>query len=283
MEGRCQLTVNQFPDKVSPFDEKFKPEAFKNLFVMQKEHFWYKSRHYFIFSRLLRILTQEKRNIADLAMIDLGAGCGGWIHYLQKKITPPPSELALGDLSIEALNLAREVVDPTTSLYHNDLKTPTWQDRWDVIFLLDVIEHIHDDVAVINNCRDALKPGGLMIITTPALHFFWSYNDEIIKHYRRYSKKDYQQLAVKTGVELIESRYFMTFLSPLLYLSRIRPPDLSTMSEEEINIHLLKTHRIPNPIINRVLELIFNLETPLNRFFPLPFGTSILTVLKKSQ
>jgi hypothetical protein len=73
----------------------------------------------------------------------------------------------------------------------------------------------------------------------------------------------------------------MFFLSPLLLLSRMRPPDLEKMTEEEIQAHLRRTHQVPATPVNFALGLAFGSETPLGLWLPFPWGTSVLGVFQK--
>jgi SAM-dependent methyltransferase len=191
------------------------------------------------------------------------------------------AELALSDSSLRALELAGPVVGAAVSRYHVDLLQLGWQNRWDVAFLLDVLEHIPDDPDVLRQIKAALKPGGVLLVAAPALQRFWSYNDDIAHHVRRYSKDDLARLAETSGLLLRQSRYFMFFLSPLLWLSRLQRPNLTTMSRIEISELKARTHRVPIAPVNGLLRLIFSLETPMGLRFPFPWGTSILGVFQK--
>jgi SAM-dependent methyltransferase len=215
--------------------------------------------------------------------VDLGGGCGGWIRYLKDHGPGLFAELALADSSIPALTLAANVVGSAVKRYQVDLLSLPWRGRWDVAFLLDVLEHIPDDVEVLRQIRTALRPGGLLLVTTPALDFFRTYNDDLIHHVHRYSRKDFSKLATSSGLELCFARYFMFFLSPLLLLSRIRSPDLRRMTEEQIREHLMRSHRVPSWPVNQALRFVFSLETPLGVWLPFPWGTSILAVLRKER
>src|SRR6516165_3820360 len=169
-----------------------------------------------------------------IAAIDLGAGCGGWMSCLQRHMPDRFTELAISDSSLRALELAGSVVGENIVRYEIDLLRLGWRDRRDIAFLLDVLEHIPADVEVLLQVRQALKPGGLLFVTAPALKCFWSYNDEIFHHVRRYAKRDFARLAEATEMRLLRASYFMFFLSPLLWLSRLRRPDLANMEKDEI-------------------------------------------------
>jgi SAM-dependent methyltransferase len=182
---------------------------------------------------------------------------------------------------MEALNRAGPVVGDFAARYHVDLHDLGWKDRWDVIFLLDVLEHLDDDVGVLRQVHAAMRPAGLLFVTTPALEIFRSYNDDLIHHLRRYSRADFARLASRSSLNLLRSRYFMFFLSPLVLARRWRPPVIETMSPDEIRSLLAHTHSVPADFPNQVLRAIFSLETPLGWHVPFPWGTSILGVFKK--
>jgi 2-polyprenyl-3-methyl-5-hydroxy-6-metoxy-1,4-benzoquinol methylase len=88
-------------------------------------------------------------------------------------------ELALADSSRKALELAGPVLPAGTTRYQVDLLNLHWRERWDVIFLLDVIEHIPQDELVMHEIARALKPGGFLFLTTPALERFSALSESV--------------------------------------------------------------------------------------------------------
>src|SRR5206468_503247 len=110
---------------------------------------------------------------------------------------------------------------------------------------------------------------------------FWSYNDNLARHVRRYTKPEFARLAAATEMRLLRASYFMFFLSPLLWLSRLKRPALSDMDDNEAFALLERTHQVPVLPLNTVMKLIFDLETPLGLWLPFPWGTSILGVFQK--
>jgi 2-polyprenyl-3-methyl-5-hydroxy-6-metoxy-1,4-benzoquinol methylase len=269
------------PQPVLHHDEEYDQAAFDLLQDMQLRHFWYQGRH----RLLLRALRAELRKVGapagGLSAIDLGGGCGGWLTYLRQHLPGGFAELALSDSSRRALEMASPVLGEGIERYQIDLRNLLWQDRWDVAFLLDVLEHIPQDLQTLREVMAALRPGGLLFVTTPALRAFWSYNDTLAHHQRRYSRGDFARLARESGLELRQTRYFMFFLSPVLWLSRLRQPNLDKMTPEQICALARHTHRVPPPQVNGLLRLIFSAETPLGLWLPFPWGTSILGVFRK--
>jgi SAM-dependent methyltransferase len=273
------ILTPEFP--VAHRDEEYDSAGFEVLRDMQSRHFWYQGRHRFVLRALKRHLPGPQSPEHGLTAIDLGGGCGGWVSYLRERMPGVFTELALSDSSLRALELAGPVVGEDVSRYQVDLLRLGWQNRWDVAFLLDVLEHIPNDAEVLLQIKAALKPGGVLLVATPALQGFWSYNDDIAHHVRRYSKDDLARLAETTGLLLRQARYFMFFLSPLLWLSRLKRPNLTTLSRIEIAELSARTHRVPVAPVNGLLRLIFSLETPLGLGVPFPWGTSILGVFQK--
>ena len=269
------------PTPVTHRDDEYDPEGFNGLLNMQSRHFWYLGRHRFLLNAVRAEWAPDRIDSAGGCAVDLGGGCGGWIQYLEQRGAGLFAELALADSSKYALEAAGDVVSANVSRYQIDLLQLHWSDRWDVAFLLDVIEHIPDHAEAMRQIHEALAPGGLLFVTAPAFKCFWSYNDTLAKHVRRYNANDLRALARETGFEVQRIRYFMLFLSPLLLLSRIRAPDVANMSSEQIRQLLERTHRVPLGPINQILRFIFSLETPLGLWVPFPFGTSVLAVLRK--
>jgi SAM-dependent methyltransferase len=262
-------------------EDQYDSAGFDILQDMQRRHFWYQGRHRFVLRALLEELDPVRSRQDTFRAVDLGGGCGGWINYLQTQMPSVFSELALADSSLRALQLAGSLVGQGVSRYQVDLLSLQWQERWDVAFLLDVLEHIPEDSAALLQIRRALTPGGLLLVTTPALQCFWSYNDDLAHHVRRYAKRDLMRLASVTGLRLVRASYFMFFLSPLLWLSRLTEPDLGSMNEEQRHHFAQRTHRVPAEPVNRLLRFVFDLETPLGLRIPFPWGTSILGVFQR--
>jgi SAM-dependent methyltransferase len=257
--------------------DEYDESGFKTLLDMQERHFWYRGRHRFLLAAVDRFLPNT---LARNDVIDLGGGVGGWVRYLSQHRPGCLGQIALADSSLEALKLAVSVLPPKAQRYQIDLMQLHMSEQWDAAFLLDVIEHLPDDLQALRQARDALKPGGYLFVTTPAFPQFWSYNDDMAHHLRRYRRADFVRLAEESGLTLCDSRYFMFFLSPTYWLSRIKPSS-AIMSSAQKNELISKQHQVPVPLVNSMLSSIFAAETPLGHHVRFPWGTSILAVLQK--
>lgn len=271
------------PVPVSHREDEYDPAGFGTLLRMQERHFWYRGRHRFLVRALTDSVRRSLSGRSDLRAIDLGGGCGGWVRYLNTRAGHLFSELALADSSAAALRLALPVVGSETPRYQIDLLDLGWKDRWDVAFLLDVLEHIPQDLDALRQIRAALRPGGLLFVTCPALQAFWSYNDVLTHHCRRYSRADFCRLAAAAGLDVLRTRYFQFFLSPLYLLSRAFGPSAAALSPEQARKLMEKSHRVPVRPLNAALSAVFGLETPLGWHCPFPWGTSVLGVFRRPE
>jgi len=271
-------------ERIEHREYEYDSAGFEILRQMQEKHFWYRGRHRFLLWAVQDSLSSHRVGAVPCRAVDLGGGCGGWLRYLGERLPAAFSELALADSSMTALASAQHVVPQGARMYQCDLMRLGWTERWDVVFLLDVLEHLPDETTVLKGIREAIVPGGLLFITTPALSCFWTWNDQAAHHQRRYSKADYLRLTADCGFQLLDARYFMFFLSPLMMAIRWaaylrhggRQPTAT-----EVKALLEHTHRIPFGPVNAILSAICAAETPLGHYVPFPWGTSILAILKR--
>jgi SAM-dependent methyltransferase len=268
------------PAPINHRDEEYDRKGFDALWQMQIRHFWYRGRHRFLFHATERALTDLSALRAPLAVIDLGGGCGGWTRYLLERKPSAVSEIALADSSLEALSRAGALLPAVVNRYQVDLLDLPWRERWDGVFLLDVLEHLPDDVAAVREVAQALKPGGLLFVTMPALQCFWSYNDEIARHCRRYDRESLGRLAEAAGLHVLSVRYFMFFLSPLLWISRSKPGIATLSTQQKLDL-AGRAHRVPFALLNEPLAAVFGAETPLGHWIQFPWGTSIFGLFQK--
>lgn len=267
-----------YPDKpVWHRDDEYSESSFPLLANMQQRHFWYRGRHRFLLDAFKRAVVGTRRS---LAAIDLGGGVGGWISHLGGHCGHRFDELAIGDSSPVALSMAATILPSNVRRYQVDLMRLGWHERWDVVFLLDVLEHLADDAQALRQVATALRPGGIALVTAPALKVFWSYNDDAAGHVRRYSCADLGRLAAESGLELLDARYFMFFLSPIYWVAR-KNPAMRNLSKDQQRIALERAHRIPIAPVNAALSAIFCAETPLGHVVRFPWGTSALGVFRK--
>src|SRR5262249_17401833 len=79
---------------------------------------------------------------------------------------------------------------------------------FDVVLMLDVLEHIRNDELALRVAARAVRPGGRLLLTVPALPWLWSQHDVVCAHYRRYTRQSLRDLLQCAGFIVEELRYF---------------------------------------------------------------------------
>ena len=94
------------------------------------------------------------------------------------------------------------------------------QDGWaDVIYTVNVLEHIEDDRAILRTLYSKLKSGGKLFIYVPAFQLLYSAMDKKVGHYRRYGRAELKSKVKDAGFRITDSRYAdsLGFLASLVY------------------------------------------------------------------
>lgn len=213
---------------------------------LEEWHFWFAGRRALL-ERLLRRRLPQPSLLADV-----GCGTGSSLLLLRSLGHRAVGfDLRSGDARADAQRL------------------PLRPQSLDAALALDVLEHAPDDAAVLRELHAALKPGGVLIAAVPAGPWLWSFRDEAAGHLRRYTRKGLLGKARAAGFEVLEVRPYQFFLFAPLALARLlgrRGPALRDAEE-----------RIPR-LLNSALTRVAVLEARL----PVPFGSSLFAVLRKS-
>ena len=80
--------------------------------------------------------------------------------------------------------------------------------KYDSIIYLDVLEHIKDDKIEVFNAYNRLKKKGHLIISVPAFQHLYTDYDKKIGHFRRYSKKEFNNIFSKLKIKKYTMKYF---------------------------------------------------------------------------
>lgn len=91
----------------------------------------------------------------------------------------------------------------------------------DTVVMINVLEHIEDDLEVLRNIRKALKPGGRLVVFVPAMMLLFSDLDKFYGHFRRYQRNGLKTLAENAGFKVSMVRYFdILGVGPWLVMNR---------------------------------------------------------------
>ena len=177
---------------------------------LEREHWWFQARQEIVLS----LLAQHYPLLKEAHVLDIGAGTGSYIETLTKMGIQTEGHDA-SDKAIAYLKSKTHGKVEKKSFPEDYVANPDGQ--YDVILLLDVLEHLKDDSAGMRQAFRLLKTGGVLIITVPAIKSMWSPYDAISHHYRRYRAKELKALVDNTSAKIKKLSYFSTFLFFLLY------------------------------------------------------------------
>ncbi|NQX88526.1 MAG: class I SAM-dependent methyltransferase [Halioglobus sp.] len=148
-------------------------------------------------------------------------------------------------------------------------------DRCDVVTLLDVLEHIEDDRAALEELLSLLNPRGLLVITVPAYMWLWTDHDVILHHKRRYTLTQLESLLNEVGFRVTRSSYYTSLLFPLMAASRLANRVRFGRGKKNKPEY---APRNPSALVNRILVAVMSMERKILRFVRLPFGGSMIVL-----
>lgn len=117
--------------------------------------------------------------------------------------------------------------DPRVLLLREQREVPAR--RYDLLLFCDVIEHVEDDVGLVESVTGPLlADGGRVIVTVPAFQSLFSAHDVQLKHYRRYRLSELESVLERAGLSVLGSGYLFGSLLPARafgkLISAVRPP-----------------------------------------------------------
>ena len=229
---------------------------------IENHHWWFVARREILLGVLERNLDPKR----GLQILDAGCGGGATMERLRR----------YG--SVQGMEMSEEAVEHNRKRGREVIlgsieSMPFADNSFDLTLALDVIEHVPDDLQTLRELFRTLRPGGLLLVTVPALRMLWSTHDVSHGHYRRYTSGELRSRFETAGFEVVTVTYFNTILFPLIlvfrWLRRLRPK--STTSD------LIE---VPRPL-NTLLARIFSLEKLFVGRVKLPFGVSALCLARK--
>jgi SAM-dependent methyltransferase len=243
----------------------YDPQFFATIAAIEDRHFWFTARNRTIHAAVKPVVT----SLPDgYRVLEVGCGTGFVLKELVQLCQR--GEVVGMDLYPEAVEFAR--ARASCQVLVGDVLKPLDLELFDVVCAFDVIEHLDDDVSILQGLRKLLKPGGTLFVTVPAHPYLWSYFDESACHKRRYECATLRAALNAAGFSPDYMTEFMMSIFPLVWLNR----KLASRKQAS-DADLAKAELRIVPVVNEALRAALSLESLVIRSRGrLPIGTSIL-------
>jgi len=243
--------------------------SFFELFAAQeKAHFWFRARN----DLIVWALGKYGKTISSF--MEIGCGTRFVLQGIARSF--PSVNLVGSEIYPEGISFASERLNDRANFLQMDARHIPFDAEFDAVGAFDLMEHIEDDHAVLQQICKALKHKGLLFVTVPHHRWLWSPVDTNACHVRRYSKRELHEKLATAGFAVLRSTSFVSSLLPLMLISRWFKRVRNTQTSE------LQTELNINPILNRAFEFLLRIEMGfIKKGISLPFGGSRLIVAIK--
>lgn len=241
------------------------PAAYRSLLDSQDRHWWFVGRRRIVSGLIERFVTRP----TVVRILEAGCGYGGNLAMLETFGDTYAFEFD-SDARVHATSLASRPVAfgclPDNIGFADE--------SFDLVAILDVLEHIDDDVASLRTLSERLSVGGSLVITVPAVPWLWSDHDVLHHHKRRYTKAMLRERLSEAGLKVNKIAYFNSLLFPFAVAQRL----ISRFTGGK-----LADYDVPNKYLNALMLAIFTLEAKLLGRIHFPIGLSLYVVAQKAH
>ena len=143
----------------------------------------------------------------------------------------------------------------------------------DVILLMDVLEHVDDDVALVRECSRRAPPGARIVVSVPAFSWLWSEHDVFLDHRRRYTLNGVMSVLRGGGLTPLSGFYFFASIFPGVAALRL----LARRRRDRVPKSDLREH---HPLTNLILTRVCLAESAVARHNR-AFGLTVFAVAEK--
>ena len=227
--------------------------------VAKSEHFWVQ-RRFNVMTRMADCIIRDCMRAAEI-------GCGNGL--LQREIEDHYGKSLTGfDLNELAL---QKNISRISQLYCYDIhqRDAQFRDRFDLLILFDVLEHITDESEFLNSVKFHLAPSGILLVNVPAHQMLYSDYDRAAGHVRRYSVRQLTDISEQVGLKVRAISYWGLPLLPLLLIRK-------AMKLDRDNGRAGFDSRAP--VLNLALSVLARCELVPQRLV----GTSVMAILEKT-
>jgi SAM-dependent methyltransferase len=232
-------------------------EGAHQIAEVEDRHFWFAARAKLIQDHL----EAELGSIKGKSVLDIGCGTGYVLGVLEKAGMVPSG----CDMHQSALDYARNrTTGPLTCMDANDLKGSDY----DCALLCDVIEHVEDDLGLLQVASGTVRKGGSVLVTVPAHQWLWTPIDNISGHKRRYTYATLTSVMKRAGLVDVKAFYFNRILLPLQAMRKVMTRGVT--DEQKLRDAAIA---MPNELVNKTMAAAMKVDPFLWRRLP---GASLI-------
>jgi SAM-dependent methyltransferase len=128
----------------------------------------------------------------------------------------------------------------------------------DLVLLMDVLEHVDDDVALLKEYVGKVPIGSRFLLSVPAFQFLWSGHDVFLEHKRRYTLPQLEAVARNAGLRVTQGCYFFGAVFPIAASVRLTQRQVQGAApQSQLRMH--------HPFVNALLGGLCAIELPFLR------------------
>ncbi|MBX6314020.1 MAG: class I SAM-dependent methyltransferase [Isosphaeraceae bacterium] len=238
------------------------PKHLEELIAVESRYWWHVSKRRLVTALLKKYLPPPGR------LIEGGVGGGGNLVAFREM----GYDVSGFDLMPESVEHCRRTLQIADVAVH-DLGEPWPAEPRSAraVVMLDVIEHVPDPVRVLRNAAELLEPGGGIVVTVPAIPALMGPWDEMLGHYRRYSRPMLREQAEAAGLTVKYLSHWNSFTLPAAIAVRL----FEKMTGQRRSAEFPAV----SPTVNALLKGLANAERRLITRVPLSSGLSLIGVL----
>jgi len=238
--------------------------VYDRMAELDGRHWWYRARRDILADLIERRIALP----ADAHILEIGCGTGHNLEMLARFGRVDGIEIDEAARAIASGRLGHMVMDsPLPEL-------PGVEDRtYDLVAILDVLEHVEQDREALASIARKLRPGGKLLITVPAFPWMWSAHDEVNHHKRRYTRGTLRKVIGDAGLELEMMSWFNSLLFPLAAAARLAGRLTGKQDSDD---------KMPPAPVNALFEAVFGLERYALGRVPFPPGVSLVAIASAS-
>lgn len=247
-----------------------------------QRHPWELARYQIVREHISGLISAFSRT--QLTILDIGCGDAFLVHRLSQDF---PELHFIGvdiNFSDALLNQIRNNILTNNLEIYKSLDELGASREVDLILLLDVIEHIEDEISFLDSLKrySFIGPETPFLITVPAYQSLFATHDTILGHFRRYTNQSLRSRLKMAGYHTSFERYFFFTLLAPRFLQLIGEKIIRNKQKHSSDLAAWKGSRFMTSIIERILLIDYHTGSLLKRIgIKLP-GLSNLVICRRS-